>query len=365
MLKFKRKLKGPPYPLTFFRSEEVKNVLVVSTTAMGDTLLSLPAVKATREVFPHSRLYFLVRDRFLPLVKRLPYVDEFLIYEGRFKNILNLTKRLKALDLDLCLIFHESDLGPTGAAYLAGVPFILRIGLRDKDALPYLSEKVSYDGRKHQIENRLQVIKTLLKKDNYNFSTRMEVPIEKKELDNIRKKLENLGLSSKNLWIGVQIGASRNYTIWPENRVLEFAKLLLQEIPNVQLAFLGGPQEKEKGEDLKRRLNSPRIFNLCGYFSLKDLPAFLKLFTLIITPDTGPMHLAIAVGTPTICLFVPSELKHGGPYQDLERHYIIKKERPCQPCKRKYCPNPWCMNLISPEEVLSAVKSLLKKSLKR
>ena len=360
ILQTRKYLKNPVKELSCLEKDQIRRVLVVSSTALGDTLLSLPALKATKEIMPQARITFLVRKEIFPLVKGLPYVDDWLFYTKGHYHIWRLLREITRHNFDLALIFHESDLIPTGLSFLAGVPFILRSGLRDQEARPYLSAVIPYREEVHQIEQRLDVLRTLLKNPKARFSTRMELPVKENDLKMARQKLKAWGVSLKKPFVGVQIGASRAYTVWPPNKIKAFVRLLLAYDPDIEVALLGGKQEASLGKELFKSLGSQRVKNLCGRITLYELPAFIKNLTLMITPDTGPMHVAFAVGTPTICLFVPSEVKHTGPYQDLHLHTVIRKERPCQPCLRKYCPDPWCMNLISPEEVLSVTLKRLR-----
>lgn len=360
MLETRKYLKNPVKDLSYLEKDKVRQVLVVSSTALGDTLLSLPAVKATREVLPQARITFLVRKEVFPLVKGLSYVDDWLTYSKGYYNFFTLFRKISRRNFDLALIFHESDLVPTGFSFLAGIPFILRSGLRDQEARPYLSAVVPYREEVHQIEQRLDVLRILLQNPEVQFSTRMELPVKEDTLKTVRQKLKEWGISLEKPIVGIQIGARRAYTIWPRTKIKEFVRLLLADNPDVEVVLLGSPSEALMGEELLKSLGSQRVKNLCGRIPLYELPALIKNLTLMITHDTGPMHVAFAVGTPTICLFVPSEVKHTGPYQDLHLHTVIRKERPCQPCLRKYCPDPWCMNLISPVEVLSVTIEKLK-----
>ncbi len=133
---------------------------------------------------------------------------------------------------------------------------------------------------------------------------------------------------------------------------------------DVNIILFGGPGDEKTGKEIVEGITTgsgqkPKIINLAGHLLLKNLPAALRGLDLFITSDTGPFHVAVAVRTPTISLFVPSTVRHTGPYQDLEIHKVIRKPKPCSPCIQKYCNDSNCMSIISVEEVYQAAKTNL------
>ncbi len=344
----KKKKRGIPRPLKDLSFEEINRILVVSCTALGDTLLSTPAIRGVRDLFPQAQIFWLIKPVFYPLFKNNPDVDGFIFYEGGFKGLLGLVKRLA--NFDLVLDFHDSDEGPVIAATLAEVPFILRNGLRDEAALPFLSAKVPYREEVHAIEQRLDVVRVLIGDFSRPFDTRLGLQISPESLA-FAKAL--LGEAAPR--IGFQCKASNPYCEWPLARFEILAKHLLKRFPKGKIYLLGAQKDRKALGFADER----RIINLAGKIPITHLGGVIKGLDLLVTIDTGPMHVAFAVGTPTVCLFVPSEVRHTGPYQDLSKHRVIRKERPCSPCSRKYCKDPWCMELIPVEEVLAACEEAL------
>ncbi len=343
----KRKQTGRPLPLSFFRAEKVKRVLVVSCTALGDTLLSTPAIKATRNLFPEAHISWLIKPSVAPLVNNNPHVDVFL----PFPKGINLWRLWPIFrKFDLVLSFHDSDETPTALACLAEVPFVLRSAMKDEKARPFLSEKVPFRPEVHLIEQRLDVLRFLCREPKKVFDTRLVLPIEKESLLFAEKLLGKEGLK-----IGFQCLASRSYRDWPLNRFRALAQALLKRFEKAQIFLIGSSKDQARLAFLEEE----RVINLAGKIPLHHLGAVIKRLDLLVTVDTGPMHVAFATRTPTVCLFVPSEVRHTGPYQDLELHRIIRKDRPCNPCQKKYCSHPWCMELISVEEVFSACEEAL------
>ncbi len=337
-----------PLPLKYFNPQAVKRILVVSCTALGDTLLSTPAIKAVRKLFPAAHISWLIKPQFFPLFQTNPHVNDFLFYPGRFRKLFSLWPEFKKIDLFLS--FHDSDEGPEILAFLAEIPFVLRVGLKDERYIPFLSTRVPYRKKVHTIEQRLDVLRTLLRSSEKNFDTRLVLPVREDSLLFARRLLGKGGLR-----IGFQCKASNPYCEWPLKNFATLARELLSRFPQSSIFLLGAKKDR-KALSL---LEAPRVINLAGKIPVKHLGGVIRELDLLVTIDTGPMHVAFAVGTPTVCLFVPSEVVHTGPYQDLSLHRVIRKERPCSPCKRKYCKRPWCMELISVEEVFSACEEAL------
>jgi ADP-heptose:LPS heptosyltransferase len=346
---------------------EIRNVLAISSTAIGDTLLSTPAVRTTHRILPNASIDFMVREKFSVLFENNPDIRTIVPYYGGYKRLFSLFKRIKSGNYDLCLVFHDSDPCPVQAAYMARIPFIARIGLKDETVAPFLNVRVPYRDEAHVIEQKLDVLRTLFKvKLDSSRDKQMVLPIAVEEAETFWDDLLN-GLErnyAKNIKIGFQISASRPYKAWPQGHFTELGKRLLADSEDFNIILFGGPGDKRTGKKIAERITSDpgqksRIINLAGRLPLKKLPAALRGLDLFITNDTGPFHIAVALKTPTISLFVPSTVYHTGPYQDLEIHKVIRKPKPCSPCIQKYCNDSNCMSIISIEEVYQAAKTSL------
>jgi len=347
--------------------DKISNVLAVSSTAIGDALLSTPAVRATRRILPNASIDYMVREKFSVLFENNPDIRVIIPYYRKYKRLFSLLNRIRSGSYDLCLVFHDSDPCPVQAAYLARIPFIARIGRKDETVAPFLNVRIPYRDEAHVIEQRLDVLRTLFKvKLDSPQDKQMVLPVAVEEAETFWDDLLNgLGCNyAKNKRIGFQISASRPFKAWPQGHFLELGKRLLADSEDVNIILFGGPGDEKIGKKIAEGITTvsnqkPRVINLAGRLPLKKLPAAIKGLDLFITNDTGPFHIAVALKIPTISLFVPTPVRHTGPYQDLEIHKVIRKPKPCSPCLQKYCNDPNCMSLISVEEVYQAVKTSL------
>ena len=199
----------------------------------------------------------------------------------------------------------------------------------------------------------------------------MDLPVHEKKVSDFRKSLltgsrQKGGETLNGSLVGFQFSASGQYKEWPVENFIDLGARLLGSKDSCKIVLIGGPGDSARGERIKdaieRKGGKGRVFNLSGKVALKDLPAAIKALDVLVTNDTGPLHVAIAVGTKTVSLFVPTNVDGTGPAQDLHLHKVISKPKPCNPCVEKYCKRPDCMGLITTSEVERAVTEALKSS---
>jgi heptosyltransferase-1 len=161
-------------------------------------------------------------------------------------------------------------------------------------------------------------------------------------------------------WIAIQPGARWDNKRWPVENFAELVRLLVEKFSDTCFAILGSGEDKPLGETISRTA-SERILNLCGETSLPEMVEWIRLCELMITNDTGPMHVAAALGKPVIALFGPTEPRRTGPYGHLEN--VLRIELPCSPCLKSYCtyekPNE-CLKAILPATVFEFARRKLQ-----
>jgi ADP-heptose:LPS heptosyltransferase len=152
-------------------------------------------------------------------------------------------------------------------------------------------------------------------------------------------------------WIAIQPGARWSNKRWPVEYFTALIRLLAARFSGVRFAILGGGEDQPLGEIVS--LAEPeRCLNLCGRTSLLEMVEWVRLCDLMITNDTGPMHVAAALGKPLVALFGPTEPRRTGPYHQLDD--VLRIDLPCSPCLKSHCayvqPNE-CLNALSPAAV--------------
>jgi heptosyltransferase-2 len=160
--------------------------------------------------------------------------------------------------------------------------------------------------------------------------------------------------------IGLNIGASWPTKRWPKESFARLADCLLEL--GYGVVYLGGAMDQElvaEAITLMQRREDPNLACLTGKMSLLELAAVLKKCTVIVTNDSGPMHVAVAMAVPLVAMFGASPVTGFYPYNDLS--VVLKTSAPCHPCGRHHCDTLECMYAITVEEVLDKTLELSKK----
>jgi heptosyltransferase-1 len=161
-------------------------------------------------------------------------------------------------------------------------------------------------------------------------------------------------------WMVILPGARWATKCWPAQHFAELTGLLAKKFPDARFAVMGSADDKQRGEIISRAAPE-RILNLCGETSLLEMVEWLRLCELMITNDTGPMHVAAALGVPVVALFGPTDPRNTGPYGQLQN--VLRIDLPCAPCFKSACAwkNPMeCLTAISLQRVFEFAQEKLK-----
>jgi ADP-heptose:LPS heptosyltransferase len=185
----------------------------------------------------------------------------------------------------------------------------------------------------------------------------MELFTERADTEKALEFLRKEGVSEDTLLIGFQPGASTVSRQWFPERFMRLGKDLLEAHPGARIVLTGSPGEATLCKKIADGIGNSTIV-AAGKLPLKQVPPLIKRLGVLVTGDTGPMHIAIAVGTPVVALYAVADPKKSGPLYDKGRHRVIQKGRTCDPCVSKKCEYQKCMEAISVEEVEAAINEL-------
>lgn len=328
-----------------------RSFLVISSTALGDTIHSTPAIKSLRKSFPDSKISLLIHKNIAPLFHAYPYVDKVIIYHGGYTKFFHTLQAIRKSRPEAVLIFHGN--GPQDIAFsvLGGANIILKHPTRSSNKR-YLSASQEQKSQ-HTIEDRLDMVRMIGGKV---IETTLAIPAmahSKKE-----RKIENF-IGADSVLVGFQLGAANVYKMWPIKNYIKLAKHILEANQAVNIVITGISRERHLGERIVEALGSGRILNSCGMFTIDELPYLIRRLRLLITVDTGTLHLAIALGTPTISLFSATDPLTTGPYQDPHLHAVIKKDGGFVATLPKKRRDDIAMRLISVEEVFAKYENIM------
>lgn len=323
----------------------LNRVLVVSNTALGDTILSTPAIKTLRDSFPNIYIEFLINKKIYPLFKDFNLVNKITIYNKKLWWLIKYSNYLKNNNFDTIFFLHSNGPQDLFIALKSKVNNILK-AMSYPTPLSKEFQKIilnDYNNfhNKHIIEIRLDLIKYF---KPHKTSTKLFIP------QKIRKRKNNT------FNLGVQVGAQDKYKTWKvENYITLFNKL----DKKIKITFFGIENEKVLVDKIILNINNKNIVNLCGKTDIEKLPQELNKLELLLTTDTGTMHLAIALGVPTLSLFSPTNSNIFGAYQDLQKHQIIQKNGSFINNKPKKQRGQEAMNLIKIDEVYKIIISTI------
>ena len=337
--------------------QKPKSILIFTTNWLGDALFLSPFIANLKENFPQSYLAVLLVPRVKEIFLNNPHVDKIIIYNERgrlsFLSRLGLTFRLKKEAFDTAFIIKPS-LSRTMVLKLAGIKKI--IGFDNRRCGWLLNLRIPVPNHPlHKIDCFLTILEQMglnIHKRRYKFFTSDEDRLYIERLFLEKKIVRNLPL------VVINPGANWYPKRWsPEN----FSDLIrrLKERLSINIAITGAKKDKELARRIIEDSARSEVFDFTGETSLGQLGALMKLACVVITADSGPMHIAAAVGVRTIALFGPTSSLITGPYPK-DEHIVIQKDVGCRvPCYEKNCTNYRCMEAITVEEVLEKVIALL------
>ncbi|MCX8086130.1 MAG: glycosyltransferase family 9 protein [Rhodocyclaceae bacterium] len=334
----------------------IERILAISSTALGDTLLSTPGLRSLRLAYPQARISLLSNAAYIGLFATNPDIDEIIPYAGGYRRFFRLARELRKRRFDLAVIFHGNEPQATPLAYFSGASFIFKLpnANRFRFLLTNRDPVKRWEDLGHGIDQRLEVAALA---GGVPTDRRMVMPVLPEQEASLDTLLARAGIERGTLLIGLQPGASTASRRWSPENFAELGRRLLAAFPEARVVLTGSPAERKLAEEVASGIASPRTWVAAGRMPLELMPAFFRRLAVLVTGDTGPMHLAVAVGTSVVALFAVSDWHRSGPAYDLERHFVIQKARTCDPCLSKRCSyvRPPCMANISVDEVEKAV----------
>ncbi|MCJ7663655.1 MAG: lipopolysaccharide heptosyltransferase II [Desulfobacterales bacterium] len=338
----------------------IKGILVKGTNWVGDTIISFPAVSSLRCLFPQAHITILTNSRLAELWKVHPAVDEVIPYDmpagaGRLFGELQIARLIKQKELDLALIFPRS-FSSALMAFLGRIP--QRIGYKGEGRDLLLTERIDCTTEvlsRHRMYYYLHLIERLGRCPS--------PPLPSLSLNGNQERwaetfLSHTGLKGKVL-IGLNPGATYGEAkCWSPERFVELGRRLIEDYGACVLIFGSSrPQEKALNATIAQGIGEGCL-NLSGQTSLLELAALLRHCRLLVTNDTGTMHVAAAVGTRVVAIFGPTDPRTTSPLG--ERHVVIRREVSCSPCLKRVCPEDHrCMDLIDVKAVYTTVSTYI------
>ena len=356
-----------------------KNILVRGVNWIGDAVMTMPALRGIKHSHPDSKITLLVKPWVSPLFEKDPNIDEIILYRDGYKIItgkLRLADRLRENNFCMALLFQNA-FDAAFIAVLAGIRE--RIGYSRDGRRILLTKPVPFDDnakRLHHVKYYLNLV------DKAGFASKESLPWIYMTLDErleARDKLRGLKRPVIAINPGATYGSSKR---WQPERFAEFAGRVIDEMDG-SVVILGGLSETGIAEEIykafriqKSAVSPPtqpspsrgegkgggetsQLLNFAGKTSLRELASLISECDVLVTNDSGPMHIGYAVGTPIVAIFGSTSPELTGPVG--KGDIVIKKELDCSPCFERGCKRGdlKCMDLITAEEVFLSVRKIV------
>jgi lipopolysaccharide heptosyltransferase II len=344
----------------------VRNVLAVRLDALGDVLMTTPALRAIRASVPAARLTLLTSPGAAEAAACIPELDATITHDVPWMKAtsprsdpapdLALIDRLRDAQFDAAVIFTVHSQDPLPAAllcYLAGIPLRLAHGRDNPYQLlsDWIRDPEATEPIRHEVQRQLDLVAAV----GYHTSdTHLSFRVPPDASRRVRALLAGFGFIGDK-WAVIHPGATAASRRYPAERFAAAAAQLATE-DGWRFVVTGSPDEAPLVDRVVRALGGAAV-SLAGRLSIPELAALIAVAPLVITNNTGPAHLAAAVGTPVVDVYALTNLQHA-PWR--VRHRLVVHDVPCRGCRKSVCPlgHNACLLGIEPAQIVVAAREL-------
>jgi lipopolysaccharide heptosyltransferase II len=335
-------------------------ILIFKPSSLGDVVQALPVLRLLKRHLPASEIFWWIDSALASLLEGDPDLTGIVRFERKrwaaprhWPEMFRSIRWMRAQNFDW--VIDLQCLARSGTfAWLANGQFLIGLDEVREGARGFYDVAIRRASfHTHAVDWYLAVLPRLGVPVHKNFQWLPERPA-------IAAAVKSKWQTDGARWIAIQPGARWENKRWPVEYFAELVRLLAKHLPDTRFAILGAAEDKPLGEMILRA-EPQRSLNLCGETSLPEMIEWLRRCELMVTNDTGPMHVAAAFGKPLVALFGPTEPRRTGPYGHLEN--ALRLDLPCSPCLKSHCtyekPDE-CLKAISPATVFEFARKKLQ-----
>jgi 3-deoxy-D-manno-octulosonic-acid transferase/heptosyltransferase-1 len=344
------------------------NILIVKLSAIGDVIHTLPALNAIRKRYPDARITWLVEEDAAPLVKGHAALDRVLVSKRKrwlkailspscvnnMREVCRFLKELRDTRYDLIIDFQ--------GLLKSGILIALSRGRRKigygrgmehmECSYMFLNERVSpVDMDNHALMRGMMLLDAIGIPSN---EIEYKLAVQDQDRTTLEALLMRHGISESRLLVAINPVAKWETKLWSNLKFAKLADSLIQQY-GANVVFTGGSEDRGTVQDIISAMEA-KAANLAGETTLRTLASLYEKTDFLVSTDTGPMHIASAVGTPVVALFGPTAPWRTGPFGP--DHQVIRVGTECSPCFKRQCSAIRCMEEISVEQVLDGIQKL-------
>jgi lipopolysaccharide heptosyltransferase II len=348
--------------------KNARKILCIRLDSLGDVLMTMPAVRALKESLPASQITLLTSSAGAEPAPYLPEIDEVLVYEAPWMKASPaqidsaydqaMVDKVLAGGYDAAVIFTVYSQSPLPAALfcsLANIPLRLAHCRENPYHLltHWVPETEPQQRVRHEVQRQLDLVASV---GCMTSDTRLHFELPTGACNLARERLLGAGVDLSRPWIVVHPGVSAPSRQYRPAGYAQAARRLAQE-DGLQIVFTGSSDETTLVDSIQAEMGWPS-YSLAGQIDLVGLAGVLKQSPLLISNNTGPVHLAAAVGTPVVDLYALTNPQHT-PWGIA--HRVLNHDVPCKYCYKSICPqgHHHCLALVTPDQVVAAARSLL------
>ncbi len=335
-------LSAPWYSRRSSSLPERPRILLIRPDHIGDLLFVTPALRMLRQSIPDAHLTCMVGPWGKAVLENNPHVDEFMECEfpgfsrkpkgaawTPYRALHAWAARLGSQQYDLAIVLRFDHWWGALLAYLARIP--RRVGYDMPEVRPFLTQAVPYVSLRHEVLQNCTLVGHALRQ-TADFDLALQYVVSKQDEEHITEFLGASGVTAGRPLVAIHPGAGAEVKLWRPQGWAEVADQLVARW-NAQIVLTGGRDELDLAWSVYAHMRSEPLV-AAGQTSLGQLAALFQRCQLVMGPDCGPLHLAVAVGTPTLHLYGPVDPLKFGPWGPPGQHVVLTSGRACIPCNR-------------------------------
>jgi ADP-heptose:LPS heptosyltransferase len=329
-------------------------ILVIRPGGIGDAVLLFPALKVLRDEYKDCKIDMLVEKRNQGIFENCEYINNIILYDDKpLKSLLKVFGEKYEIVIDTEQWYRLTSV----IGYLTRSP--IRVGFSTNERSKLFTHSVDYSHQEYELLSFLNLVSAVTK-NKYAFNPNNAfIHVDNDRSADLVQKIKEHNKRWDKI-VGIFSGATVVERMWEIGNFIETSKRLTEM--NIGLVILGGKSEVDDSAELEKAVGQEKLLNFVGKTTLYETALIISNLNLFISSDTGLMHIAYGLGTPTVSLFGAGIEPKWGPKGD--KNIVLNKKLSCSPCTKfgstpRCRINVRCLQDISVDEVISSVKKLL------
>ena len=346
---------------------EMQKILVIRADGLGDVVTSTPFLAQLREIFPNSEITLLAATASKELIEPMPVFDEIIYFDlpwffkGQKQKLTKLLRLIAAMRKEKfeLAIDIRGDFRNNILMYLVKAKYRLGFGITGCGFL--LSHVITIPENSHMVAASLSLIEYLNPQDKGEHRLKLWIPDEDRNFADGFLKANGIDPAGKNVVVTIHPGAKWYGRKWAPENYARIADSLIDTY-NAVVILAGSADDVETVKEIALLMNNKPL-EAAGKTSLAQLLALLERSDVCLGVDSGPVHMAAAIGTKTLALFGPARREAAGPWGDNSTVITKQDNFDCSPCPQVKCKRPdnSCMMAITVDEVWASVRNQIDK----